>query len=125
MLKVERCFAETLQAFAQAAFGKHGQEALEAMGQTYVAELLPDRSRLQSQLQAYAAACDDVEIRAAVAQGYGRLVAFVEQATDLPPQEVARFFATGMLLNVIAAVQDGAGTEWVARLLAGCGKESV
>src|SRR5919204_5164932 len=55
---VVRCFRETLELFQRAAEGKRGEEALDAMGGAYVNELLPDRTRLRAQMQAYAA-CDD------------------------------------------------------------------
>jgi hypothetical protein len=39
----------------------------------------------------------------------------------LPPQEVTRFFATGMLINVIAAMDLYERPEaWSEGLLAGC-----
>src|SRR5881275_1319397 len=76
---------------------KRGEEALEAMGKAYVEELLPDRTFLRSQMQAYAA-CEDDEIREVVRHAYGDLVAYVERVSDLPAETVGRFFATGMLL---------------------------
>src|SRR5712691_10604875 len=60
-----RCFRQTLELFQRAAEGKRGEEALEAMGQAYMQELLPDRTRLRAQMQAYAA-CDDPDICAVV-----------------------------------------------------------
>src|SRR5919206_607519 len=41
---VSRCFRETLELFQRAAEGKRGDEALTAMGEAYVGELLPDRT---------------------------------------------------------------------------------
>jgi AcrR family transcriptional regulator len=117
---VARCFRETLETFQRAAEGKRGQEALEAMGKVYVEELLVDRVRLRSQMQAYAA-CDDPDICAVVRDGYGDLVTYVERVSGLPPAEITRFFATGMLLNVIASMGlDHSPEPWAARLLAGC-----
>src|ERR671937_2046816 len=55
---VSRCFRETLELFQRAAEGKRGRPALEAMGRAYREELLPDKTRLRAQMQAYAA-CDD------------------------------------------------------------------
>src|ERR671936_1870526 len=100
---VSRCFRETLGLFQRAAEGKRGEDALAAMGDAYVNQLLPDRTRLQAQLQAYAA-CEDDEIRQVVRDGYGDLVAYVERVSGLPSEDVARFFAYGMLLNVVAAM---------------------
>src|SRR5436305_13048614 len=52
---INRCFRETLDLFQRAAEGERGKAALEAMGNAYVNELLPDRTRLLGQMQAYAA----------------------------------------------------------------------
>src|SRR3989440_12615499 len=60
-----RCLRETLELFQRAAEGKRGEEALQAMGQVYVDELIADRTRLKAQLEAYAA-CDDAEVREVV-----------------------------------------------------------
>ena len=49
---VARCFRETLEAFQRAAEGKRGEEALEAMGNEYVENLISDRTRLKGQLEA-------------------------------------------------------------------------
>src|SRR3954465_15132028 len=115
-----RCFRETLETFQRAAEGKRGQEALEAMGEMYKGKLLPDRVRLHAQMQAYAA-CDDPDICDVVRRGYGDLVAYVERVSGLPPADVSRFFATGMLLNVIAAMRlDAIDEPWAGRLLQGC-----
>ena len=118
---VTRCFRQTLEVFQRAAEGKRGEEALHAMGEAYV-QLLADRVRLRGQMQAYAA-CDDPEIRDVVRDGYGDLVAYVERVADLPPERISRFFATGMLLNVIASMDlQDLSEPWAARLLAGSGK---
>ena len=116
---VARCFRETLETFQRAAEGKRGEEARDAMGTAYVEQLLPDRTRLRAQMQAYAA-CDDAEIRDVVRQGYGDLVAYVERVSGLPPAEVSRFFATGMLLNVVSSMRLETFDEpWAQRLLQG------
>jgi AcrR family transcriptional regulator len=119
---VTRCFRETLETFQQAAEGKRGEAALEAMGKAYVEKLLVDRVRLRGQMQAYAA-CDDPEIRDVVRDGYGDLVAYVERVSGLGPEKVSRFFATGMLLNVIASMGvEDMSEPWAARLLEGSRK---
>jgi AcrR family transcriptional regulator len=121
---VTRCFRETLEMFQRAAEGKRGEEALQAMGEAYKAELVTgDRVRLRAQLQAYAA-CDDPDIQAVVRNGYGDLVAYAQRVSGLPAQEISRFFATGMLLNVLASMQVMTDPEpWAQQLLEGCGKE--
>ena len=116
---VRRCFRETLETFQRAAEGKRGEEALEAMGEAYLA-LLADRSRLMAQMQAYAS-CDDPEIRAVVREGYGDLFTWTERVTGLGPAELGHFFAKGMLLNVVAAMDLLNSDEpWARRLVDGC-----
>src|SRR3954453_2573717 len=120
---VARCFRRTLATFQDAAEGLRGEEALQAIGTRYREVLLEDRTYLRAQMQSYAA-CDDPEICRVVRDGFGDLVAYVERVSGLPPEEVAGFFAKGMLLNVLAAMNLGAGGEpWAERLLEGCGKE--
>ena len=54
--------------------------------------------------------------------GYGDLVAYAERVSGLGQEAVARFFATGMLLNVFASMGNvGDDAEpWAQRLLDGC-----
>src|SRR4051794_26919916 len=120
-----RCLRETLEMFQRAAEGKRGGEALGAMGRAYVERLASDPVRLRAQMQAYVA-CDDPEICEGVREGYGDLVAYVERVSGLPPAEVMRFFAKGMLLNVFASMgQFGEGAdEWAVRLLQGFQEEA-
>src|SRR3954465_4055839 len=118
---VARCFRETLELFQRAAEGKRGEEALAAMGEGDQ-ELLVDRTRLRAQMQAYAA-CDDPDICEVVRNGYGDIVAYVERVSGLPTEDVSRFFATGMLMNVMASMDLWDSPEaWSERLLAGCKK---
>ena len=120
---VTRCFRETLEMFQRAAEGLRGPEALEAIGNAYVAQLQAEPVRLRAQMQAYAA-CHDPEIREVVRQGYGDLVAYAERVSGLPAEEITKFFAMGMLLNVFASMEQiGEGAEpWAARLLEACQK---
>src|SRR5919198_2217366 len=100
---VERCMHETLEIFRTASRGLRGEEALMAMGKAYEELVVSDRTRLLGQLQAYAA-CDDPDVRAAIRRGYGDLFGFVEAVADLPAEMVSQWFAKGMLLNVVAAM---------------------
>jgi len=100
---VERCFERTLGAFRRAAEGLSGEEAMHAMGSAY-ADLLEDRTLLLAQLQAYVA-CQDPEVRSLVRDGFKRLAGFVAEASGAAPEAVRSFFATGMLMNVIAAME--------------------
>src|SRR5213592_3973210 len=121
---VARCFRETLETFQRAAEGHRGEEALHAMGEAYMQLHLTDRTRLRAQMQAYAA-CDDPEICEVVRNGYGDIVTYVERVSGLPTAEVAGFFATGMLINVIASMDLYESPEpWSQRLLDGCKEES-
>jgi AcrR family transcriptional regulator len=120
----EACFARTLETFRSAAAGKSGQDALEAIGDAYRALIGDDPTMLQGQLQAYAASVDDEDIRASSARGYGRLVDYVEAVSGADRRTVARFFATGMLINVLYALQLSLGEDvretWAERLVEGC-----
>jgi AcrR family transcriptional regulator len=121
---VSRCFRRTLDEFQEAAEGLRGEDALQAIGARYGELLSGDRTYLRAQMQAYAA-CDDPEICAVVRDGFGDLVAYVERVSGLPPERVSQFFGSGMLMNVLSAMNLGAGEEpWAARLLEGCGKAS-
>jgi AcrR family transcriptional regulator len=120
---VGRCFRETLELFQRAAEGKRGEEALHAIGKAYVEQLETDRTWLRAQMQAYAAS-EDPEIRAIVRAGYGDLVAYVRRVSDADWPIVWHFFATGMLLNVLASMHVTDDPEpWMRDLLEGCGKE--
>ena len=118
---VARCFRETLEMFQRAAEGLRGPEALEAIGNAYVAQLQAEPIRLRIQMQSYAA-CHDPEIREVVRAGYGDLVAYAERVSGVPAEELSRFFAMGMLLNVFASMEQiGEGAEpWAVRLLEAC-----
>ena len=113
---VDRCFERTLGAFRNAAEGRSGEEALEAMGNAY-AGLLKDRTILLVQLQAYVA-CEDPDVRALVRAGFKRLTGFVNEVSGAPAAEVRRFFETGMLMNVVAAMElDRVREPWARDLL--------
>ena len=118
---VARCFRETLEMFQRAAEGLRGPEALDAIGNAYVAQLQAEPIRLRIQMQAYAA-CHDPEIREVVRAGFGDLVAYADRVSGQPAEEISRFFAMGMLLNVFASMEQiGEGAEpWAVRLLEAC-----
>jgi AcrR family transcriptional regulator len=119
---VRRCFRRTLETMQAAAEGLRGDEALEAMGRSYAQLLSTDPLMLQAQLQTYAAAVDDDDVRRAVRDGYGDLYSYVERVSGASDARLAGFFAKGMLLNVIAAMGLHEGSEpepWADRLLTG------
>jgi AcrR family transcriptional regulator len=119
---IGRCFDRTEGAFRAAAEADEGGAPLEAMGQAYI-ELLADRELLLSQMQTYAA-CGDDEIRVVVRRRWGELYRTVERLSGAPADEVRAFFATGMLLNVAAAIDlpeiaGQKGAAWARRALHG------
>ena len=117
---VERCMRDTRELFRAAAGDLRGEEALRAMGEAYVEMVVRDRTRLLGQMQAYAA-CGDPDVRDAMRRGFGELHLFVETVSGLPQEAVARWFSTGMLLNVVAALDLWNAREpWARRLLEGC-----
>ena len=94
--------ARILDTFRAAVAAAAPGTAMEAMGAAYV-QLLDDRDRLLFQMQSYAA-CSDPVIQEHVRAGYGDIVREVTQLSGEPPEKVWQFFATGMLLNVIASL---------------------
>ena len=126
---IEDCFARTLESFRAAAAGTSGADALRAIGQTYADSIEEDHTMLQGQLQSYAASVEDADIREATARGYGRLVDFVETVSGADRVTIARFFAKGMLMNVLAAMQysiaNDANDPWVVRLAEGCREDDA
>jgi AcrR family transcriptional regulator len=123
LASVRRCFRRSLEAMQQAAEGLRGEEALSAMGDAYGDLLSSDPMMLQAQLQTYAAALDDLDVRQAVREGWGDLYTYVERVPGVSAPRLARFFAMGMLFNVVAAMglhEDAEPEPWAARLMAGC-----
>jgi AcrR family transcriptional regulator len=135
-----RCFRETLDRFQRAAEGLRGEEALQAAGRGYMEQLREDRTFLQAghaymehlqsdrmwlrgQMQAYSAS-DDPEIRAVVRAGFGDLVAYARRVSGADWDVIWGFFATGMLLNVLASMHaDDDPEQWMTDLLDSCGKQ--
>lgn len=99
---VSHGFARVREAFVDAAGDAVGDEALERMGDRY-GELLRDRDELLLQLQSYAA-CDDREIGATTRKEFGRLWREVARISGADDARLQQFFAMGMLLNVMAAM---------------------
>jgi AcrR family transcriptional regulator len=125
----ERCFQRTLETFREAASGKSGAEALRAIGDAYGLLIESDPTMLQGQMQAYSASVEDADVRESTARGYGRLVDYVETVSGADAHTVAMFFARGMLMNVLAAMQysitDDPRDSWAARLAEGCKEDDA
>jgi AcrR family transcriptional regulator len=123
LLATAQAMEELYQAFERASRGKHGEEALQAMGETYTA-LIEDRERLQLMLQCFAG-CEDAEVRESVRRVWRDLVDLVERVSGEPPEVVSAFVAKGMLLNVLSAMQlFDDPTPWGDRLIAGCEQQA-
>ena len=99
----DRACEKVLDAFRRAAATAPAGERLQAMGHAYVTELLPDRHAILMMMQGYAAVSDP-EIQEHVRERYGDVVSEVAELSGAEPDEVWRFFATGMLLNLVAAL---------------------
>jgi AcrR family transcriptional regulator len=91
------------EAFRRAAAGAAPGEELDAIGDAYVNELLPDRHAVLMMMQGYAAVSDP-EIQAHVRRRYGEIVDDVASLAGRPYEELWAFFAHGMLLNVVTAL---------------------
>jgi AcrR family transcriptional regulator len=90
-------------AFVEAAEGLSGLEAMEAMGAAYV-ELVQDAELLQVQLHAFAAAAADPDIAGHCRHVFDVLWHLVHDRTGLDDEALRGFFAQGMLLMVMAAI---------------------
>lgn len=97
-----RAFDQIESRFDEAAQGLSGNEALDAMANSYH-ELLADRNLLLCQLHTYAA-CDDPEVREVAQQCFGRLWRTAEKHSGADPNDIRVFFAMGMLWNVAVAL---------------------
>ncbi|WP_445152354.1 TetR/AcrR family transcriptional regulator [Baekduia sp. Peel2402] len=93
-----------------------GQEPEEVMGEAY-GELLADRTMLMTQIHQFAAAASMPEVAEASRTFFAKLYDLVVREAGMDGERAHRFFATGMLLNVMAAVgaQDEHG-EWASTL---------
>jgi AcrR family transcriptional regulator len=100
---VDDCFASLERMFDESSSGLTGEEALTAMGRAYNA-LLDDRVLLRMQLQMWAIACRDTDVRDAARAGMARLWQRAEQISGADSMRVMQFMASGMLLNVFAAM---------------------
>lgn len=116
----DRACAKVLDAFRRAAASAPPGERLHAMGRAYIDELLPDRHAILMLMQGYAAAADP-DIREQIRSRYGEVVAEVSELSGAAPEEVWSFFAAGMQLNVVAALELAEGDHpvfkaWAASL---------
>lgn len=124
---VGRCNDRVYATFAEAAAKAKaaGEDVLEAMGHTYAPLMLENRDLLMVMLHAYAAAEDEPAIRDAMRDCFRRLVELAERESGAPTDEIRRFFAHGMLINVMAALDAHELDEHWAHVLTGSGPEAA
>jgi AcrR family transcriptional regulator len=114
-----RACQKVLGVFRRAAAKAPPGEKLQAMGHAYTSELLTDRHAVLMMMQGFAAASER-EIQVEVRRRYGEVVTEVTRLSGADPDDVWRFFATGMLLNIVTALDIGeiAGEQpWAAAWL--------
>ena len=112
----EHGFSRVRQAFVAAVGELTGEAAMEAMAETY-GELLKDRNELLLQMHCYSA-CDDPEIAEVVRREFGRLWREVRRLSGADDEEMRKFFAMGMLINVMASMDATShDSEWVKACL--------
>ena len=99
----DRACEKVLEAFRRAAAEAEPGHKLDAMGDAYVHELLPDRHALFMLMQGYVAASDPA-IREHVRRKYGEVITVVSELSGAPADEVWRFFAFGMHLNIVTVM---------------------
>ncbi len=99
----ERCFDALEQAMRDAAGGLYGGEAITAMGRRYREILAGDPTMLRFQLQIYAAALVDGEVKRIGNRRWGQLWRTISELSGEDAAEVMRFISVGMLLNVLTA----------------------
>ena len=104
---VDRCFEQVKDVFREAAAAAPEGERLHAMGHAYEERLLPDRHALLFQMQAYAVSEPDIRVH--VREGYRDLVRTVAELAGVEVDDTWQFFATGMMLNVVAMLD----LEWM------------
>jgi AcrR family transcriptional regulator len=112
-----RACDKVMDAFRRAAAAAPPGEQLAAMGTAYTGELLPDRHAILMIMQGFATAGSEPEIREHVREKFGEMVNEVTELSGADAVEVWSFFATGMLLNIVAALelQEIAGEQpWAA-----------
>ncbi|MFI6521980.1 TetR/AcrR family transcriptional regulator [Spirillospora sp. NPDC050679] len=99
----ERCFDELEKAMREAAGGLYGEEAIVAMGRRYREILTGDPSMLRFQLQIYAVALVDDDVKRIGGERWARLWRTISELSGADAAEVMRFISVGMLLNVLTA----------------------
>ena len=92
-----------IAAMTRAGTGLDGDAAREAMGIAYT-ELLQDPELLQVQLHGFAAAPGDPDIAATCRRTFEVLWHLIQERSGISDDEILHFFAMGMMMNVMSAI---------------------
>jgi AcrR family transcriptional regulator len=92
-----------VEELSQAIEGLDREEALHAMGMAYL-QLMQDPEMLQVQMHGFAAATGDADIAAACRKTFEVLWFIVKDKLGLDPEMIQDFFANGMLITVMSAI---------------------
>jgi AcrR family transcriptional regulator len=121
---LEGCFDQLEALFDHASDGLSGEDALMAIGRAYNA-LLDDRAILRMQLHMWATACHDEEVRDLARRRMARLWQQAERISGADDTRVMQFMASGMLLNVFAAMDLPRIKEQLGDALTGLARAST
>ncbi len=97
------CFRQVHDVFSRAAAAAPPGGKLDAMGAAY-RELIADREVLALQLHFYAACAADETLRPDGRERFARLMEHIGTLSGASRDEVIRFNAVGMLINVASAL---------------------
>jgi AcrR family transcriptional regulator len=118
---VEGCIRRTHDALVEAAREARatGRPVQPAMGAAY-GRLLEDRELLLNELHSHAAAPSEPAVRDMLRRGWADIYSLVAEETGASPGEIRRFFAAGMLMNLMVAIEaPELGEEWARALTGG------
>ncbi|HEX3813988.1 MAG TPA: TetR/AcrR family transcriptional regulator [Mycobacteriales bacterium] len=108
---LQDAYRQVVERFEAAVGDATGDEALQAMAVSYT-ELIADRTFLLLALQGFAG-CDDEDVQNATRRCFRDVWYAVERLSGADPDTVRMFYATGMLCNVVAAMQlDEVNERW-------------
>ncbi len=92
-----------IRELTRAGEGLEGDDALHAMGGAYL-ELMQDPDLLQVQMHGFAAATGDADIARSCRRTFEVLWQMVDERLGLDEEAVRQFFATGMMISVMTAI---------------------
>ena len=109
---IDQCFDRVETAFTPV------EARLHEMGHAYL-RLMAKRELLLFQMQAYAA-CSDEDVRRKVKLRWDRLMKVTGEISGASADELTKFFARGMLMNVFASIRlvpEKAADKWGHQVL--------